>query len=135
MNFVVLIEFLVGAGSCLAGSIVGLLLGATYGGNNPLPFQFGDFRGYEAGGMLGAVIGGIPGAALGAFLGSRLLSHAGYFVWSLCGAVLGAVPVVCILFLLTGVWYIALLIIAPGGAVLGLEVGKRLRNPPLPGKN
>ncbi len=94
--------------------------------------------------MVGGLIGGVLGAAVGAFGGGRLLSLAG-LLWSLCGAVLGALPVavVGVLNLPTqvgdiGVSDIALIImwtLVPGGAVLGLEVGKRLRKPSQPGKN
>ncbi len=140
MKLVVLVEFIVGAGGCLAGGFVALLLGATYAGNYPLPFEIGQLRGNELGGVLGAVIGGVFGASLGAFKVSGL-SHAGNLLWSLCGAALGAVPFVAVLFLLTemwfhltGMWFFALIILVPAGAVVGLEAGKRIRNRSRPGK-
>jgi hypothetical protein len=117
MKLVVLVEFIIGAGGCLAGGFVGLLLGATYAGNYPLPFEMGPLRGYENGGVLGAVIGGVFGTSMGAFKVSGLMSHAGNLLWSLCGAALGGVPVVAVLFLLTEMWPFALITLIPAGAV------------------
>jgi hypothetical protein len=60
----------------LALGAVGLIGGALYGGNYATDFQFGDRRGYEATGRLGAIIGLVVGAALAALLASRLFRRA-----------------------------------------------------------
>jgi hypothetical protein len=125
MKHVVLVEFLTALGGCLAAGVLGLLLGATYGGNHPLPFEISWLRGYELGGVLGAMLCGLCGAALGAFSASRLLSQAGNVLWSLGGAVLGAVPAGAALFLLPDAWFFAFIGLVPPGAVVGLEAGKR----------
>jgi len=63
------------AGGLVLGA-VGLIGGALFGGNYATDFQFGDARGYEATGQLGAIIGLALGAALAALLASRLLRRA-----------------------------------------------------------
>ena len=123
-------SFIVGAGGCLGGGFVGLFLGVTCGGNNLLPFGIG----YDLGGSLGAVIGGVFGGGIGAFMGRGLMSHTGNLLWSLCGAALGAVPVVAVWFLQGEMSLFAVITLISAGAVVGLEAGKRIRNRSRPRK-
>jgi hypothetical protein len=60
----------------LALGAVGCIGGALFGGNYATDFQFGDARGYEATGYLGAIIGLALGAGLAALLASRFLRRA-----------------------------------------------------------
>ena len=60
----------------LALGVVGLIAGALFGGNYATDFQFGDARGYEATGQLGAIIGLALGAALAALLAARVFRRA-----------------------------------------------------------
>lgn len=43
---------------------IGMLIGATIGGNYFTEFQLGSLRGYEATGQIGFVLGGAAGLAL-----------------------------------------------------------------------
>jgi hypothetical protein len=124
----VAVEFLAGSAGCLVAGLGGLLAGASFGGTYLGPFQFGGLRGYQLGAVLGAVIGGVPGAALGSYRGRRRFNHGGNFLWGACGAVVGAVTVMCILFLLPAAWLIALMTLVPGGAVVGLEMPESIRS-------
>lgn len=38
------------------GAVIGFVLGATYGGNYPVPFEFAGLPGYEGAGLLGAIL-------------------------------------------------------------------------------
>lgn len=53
------------------GFIVGLIFGATIGGNFFTSFECFGVRGYEATGILGSIIGGAIGALSGVFLGVK----------------------------------------------------------------
>jgi hypothetical protein len=56
----------------IAVAVLGLIVGATYGGNYATDFEFSGLRGYEATGLIGAVLGFVCGAALGSYLVDRL---------------------------------------------------------------
>jgi hypothetical protein len=64
-------ESLVALAAGLMGAVVGLLMGATYGGNFARDFEFDGFLGYEATGRLGAVLGFVVGGGLAVFLRQR----------------------------------------------------------------
>ncbi len=50
-------------------AVVGMIIGACYGGNYATDFEFNDLRGYEATGHIGGIFGLIIGGAFGAWLG------------------------------------------------------------------
>jgi len=56
-------------------ALIGLIVGATYGGNYATDFEFNGVRGYEATGQIGAVIGFIAGCPLCAYLVARLTNR------------------------------------------------------------
>ena len=55
-----------------ACAVVGLLVGATIGGNMAVDFRFAGNRGYEATGVVGALIGLAIGVISGALAFARL---------------------------------------------------------------
>jgi hypothetical protein len=59
-------------GSLVAGlgsAVIGLVVGASIGGNYAVDFEFAGNRGYEATGLLGAIIGFPVGVVVGLVLG------------------------------------------------------------------
>jgi len=61
-----------GAILLVIGSVIGLIIGAFIDGNYFTAFEFGDVRGYEAVGNIGALLGAAIGALLGALMGVKL---------------------------------------------------------------
>jgi hypothetical protein len=58
-------------GGLVVGAL-GLIGGATYGGNHATGFEFNGLRGYEATGQIGAILGFVTGGALGSYLAGYL---------------------------------------------------------------
>jgi hypothetical protein len=56
----------------IAVAVLGLIVGATYGGNYATNFEFNGLRGYEATGLIGAILGFVSGGALCSYLVGRL---------------------------------------------------------------
>lgn len=48
--------FVLGCILTLFAATIGLLAGAQYGGNNPVPFEYGGLPGYEGAGLFGATL-------------------------------------------------------------------------------
>jgi len=65
-----------GLGSFVTGA-VGLIAGATFGGNFCNTCEFNGVRGYEATGQLGFLLGAITGAALFGWLAAVVLRRPG----------------------------------------------------------
>ena len=63
----VLLTFALG----IPGMLVGLIVGATIGGNWFTSFSLGDAHGYEATANIGTVVGGVAFGAIGVWLGLR----------------------------------------------------------------
>ena len=53
------VRVLAGLIGLIVGAGVGFVIGATYGGNYAVEFEFAGGRGYEATGPLGAIIGAL----------------------------------------------------------------------------
>lgn len=71
----ILICILSGMTGGIVIAFIGLVVGATYGGNYATGFQFGGQQGYEATGIMGAVIGFVGGGFLSVYLVDRLTNH------------------------------------------------------------
>jgi hypothetical protein len=56
----------------LVVAALGLILGATYGGNYATGFEFHGLRGYEATGQIGTILGFVTGGALCSYVADRL---------------------------------------------------------------
>jgi hypothetical protein len=56
----------------IAVAILGLIVGAAYGGNYASQFEFNGVRGYEATGQIGAIVGFVSGGTLCSYLVGRL---------------------------------------------------------------
>jgi hypothetical protein len=68
----VVVVVLAGLIGGIAAGALGLLAGATYGGNYATNFEFNGLRGYEATGQIGAILGFVSGGALCSYLVGRL---------------------------------------------------------------
>lgn len=67
-------------------AMVGLLVGATLGGNGAIDIEFAGLVGYESAGLLFAILGSV----LGTYLGYRILEEKGLPVlWTLLACALG----------------------------------------------
>ncbi len=62
---------LLGFALAIPGTLVGLIVGATIGGNWFTSFSLGAAHGYEATANIGAVVGGVVFGAIGVWLGLR----------------------------------------------------------------
>jgi len=67
----VVLVVLVGLLGGFALALIGLVIGADYGGNHATGFEFNGLKGYEATGQLGAVLGLVIGGTLGSFLAAH----------------------------------------------------------------
>lgn len=67
-------------------AIVGLLVGATLGGNGVVDIEFAGLVGYESAGLLFAILGSV----LGTYLGYRILEEKGLpMLWTILACALG----------------------------------------------